>query len=59
MEGLAHAVVSDLTKIGEGRFGGDGAEVWMRVERLQELCGAHGFAEAVDAAGMELIVRMN
>lgn len=39
MEGLSHAVVSDLAKIGEGRFGGDGAEVWMSIERLQELRG--------------------
>ena len=58
MEGLPHAVVGDLTKIGEGRFGGHGAEVWMGVERLQELCRAHGFSESVDAARMQLIVRI-
>ena len=30
MERLPHAVVGDLTKSGEGRFGGYGAEVWIR-----------------------------
>ena len=40
---MAHAVVGDFAEIGEGRFGGDGAEVWVRVERLKELGGAHGF----------------
>lgn len=54
MEGLPHAVISDFTKIGEGRFGGYGAEVWMRVERLEELRGPHGFPETEDAAGMIL-----
>lgn len=50
MEGLAHAVVGDLAKIGEGRLGGNGTEVCMCVERLQELRGSHGFAEGKDAA---------
>ena len=54
MEGLFHAVVGDLTKIGEGRFGGYGAEVRVRVERLEELRGTHGFAEAEGAARMIL-----
>ena len=58
MEGLSHAVVGNLTKIGEGRLGGHGAEVCVGVERLQELCRAHGFSEAVDAARMELIVKI-
>ncbi len=54
MEGLTHAVVGDLAKGGEGGFGGYGAKVWMSVERLEELCGAHGFAEGEDAVGMKL-----
>ena len=54
VEGLSHAVVSDLTKIGEGRLGGYGAELWVGVERLEELCGSHGFGETEDAAGMIL-----
>ena len=53
-EGLSHAVVGDLAKSGEGGFGDDGADVRMRVERLEELGGAHGFAEGEDAAGMIL-----
>jgi hypothetical protein len=52
MKGLSHAVVGDLTKSGEGRLGGYGAEAWMGIERLQELCGSHGFGETEDAAGM-------
>ena len=43
MEGLAHAVIGDLAEIREGGFDGDSAEVWVRVERLQELGGAHRF----------------
>jgi len=52
VEGLSHAVVGDLAKIGEGRFGGDGAEVGVSLDGLEELGGAHGFAEGEDAAGM-------
>ncbi len=59
MEGLSHAVVGDLAKIGEGRFGGYGAEEWVGVERLKELGGSHGFAEGEDAAGVILCVREN
>ena len=44
VERLSHAVVGDLAEIGEGGFDGDGAEVWMRVERLQELSCAHRFS---------------
>jgi hypothetical protein len=44
VEGLSHAIVGDLAKSGERGFGGDGAEVWVGVEGLEELCGAHGFA---------------
>src|SRR5580658_3145029 len=44
MEGLSHAIVGDLAKIGEGGFGGDGAEVRVSREGLEKLCGAHGFA---------------
>ena len=54
MEGLSHAIVGDLAEIGEGRFGGYGAEVGMSIEGLQKLRGAHGFAEGEDAAGMIL-----
>jgi len=54
VEGLPHAVVSDLTKIGEGRLGGYGAELWVRVERLEEFGGSHGFSETEDATGMIL-----
>ena len=54
MEGLAHAVIGDLTKIGEGRLRGYGAEVRMGREGLQELRRSHGFSKAVDAAGMSL-----
>lgn len=54
VERLSHAVVGDLAKIGEGRFGDYGAEVWVSVEGLEELRGAHGFAEGEDAAGMRL-----
>jgi hypothetical protein len=53
-EGLSHAVVGDLAKSGEGGFGDDGADVRMCIERLEELGGAHGFAEGEDAAGMIL-----
>ena len=56
MEGLPHAVVGDLTKISEGGFGDDGADVRVSVEGLEELRAAHGFAEGEDAARMELIV---
>src|SRR5437867_1629891 len=56
MERLSHAVVGDLTKIGEGRLGDYGAEVWMGVERLEELRGAHGFAEGEDAVRVILRV---
>ena len=49
MKRLTHAIVGDLAKAGERRFGGYGAEVWLDRERLQELGGAHGFAEAEDA----------
>jgi len=52
VEGLTHAVVGDLAKSGEGRFGGDGAEVRVGVEGLEELRGVHGFAEGEDAAGI-------
>ena len=41
---MSHAVVGDLAEIGERRFGGDRADLWVRVERLEELSGAHGFA---------------
>ena len=51
-EGLSHAVVGDLAKTCEGRFGDDGAEMWVRVERLQEFRRTHGFAEGEDAVGM-------
>lgn len=57
MKGLSHTVIGDLAKIGEGRFGGDGAEVWVGVEGLEELGGAHGLSEGVDAAGMILRVQ--
>lgn len=50
VEWLAHAVVGDFAKVRERRFGSDGAETRLDGERLQELCGAHGFAEAEDAA---------
>jgi hypothetical protein len=55
MKGLTHAVVGDLAKSGEGRFGGYGAEVGVSVEGLEELRGAHGFAEGEDAVGMGLV----
>lgn len=54
VEGLSHAVAGDLAESDEGRFGGDGAEIRMSVEGLEELRGAHGFAEGVDATGMTL-----
>jgi hypothetical protein len=53
-KGLAHAVVSDLAEAGEGRFGGDGAEVRLNREGLQELGRAHGFSESVDAVWVSL-----
>jgi len=53
---LSHAVVGNLTKIGEGGFGGDGTEARVCVERLKELSCAHGFAESEDAVGMILRV---
>ena len=49
VEGLAHAVVSDLAEAGEGRFGGDGAEARLDGEGLQEFGGAHGFSESENA----------
>ena len=58
---MPHAVVGDLTKISEGGFGDDGADVRVSVEGLEELRAAHGFAEGEDAVGMkvrfELIVQ--
>lgn len=54
---MSHAVASDLTKIGKGGFGGDGAEVRVRVERLEELGGPHGFSEAKDATRMILCLQ--
>lgn len=56
MERLSHAVIGNFAEICERRFGGDGAELWVSVERLQELRGSHGFAEGEDAAGMILRV---
>lgn len=56
VEGLSHAVVSDLAKVGEGRLGGYGAELWVGVERLEEFGGSHGFGETEDATGMILRV---
>src|ERR1700733_7758938 len=56
VEGLSHAVIGDLTKIGEGRLGGYGAEAWVGVERLEEFGGSHGFGEPEDATGMILRV---
>jgi len=52
VEGLAHAVVGNLAKIGKRRFDGDGAEMRSGIERLQELRGSHRFPEAKDTAGM-------
>ena len=49
MKRLTHAIVGDLAKAGERRFGGNCAEVWLDSEGLQELGGAHGFAETEDA----------
>src|ERR1700686_2670622 len=57
MERLSHAVKGDFPKSGEGRLGGYGAEVWVGVERLEELRGSHGFGETEDAAGMILRVQ--
>ena len=51
---LAHAIVSDLAEAGESRFGGDGAEVRLNREGLQELGRAHGFSESVDAVWVSL-----
>ena len=50
VELLSHAVVGDFTEAGEGRFGGNSAEVRLRIERLQELRGSHGFAESEDTS---------
>lgn len=52
MKRLAHAVVCDFAKIGEGGLGDYGAQLGMRVERLQQLRGSHGFAKAKDALGV-------
>jgi len=49
VEGLSHAIVGDLAERGERRFDGYGAEVWVRVEGLEELRGAHGFGKGEDA----------
>ena len=54
VKGLAHAVVSDLTEGRERRFGGNGAEVRLDGERLEQFGRAHGFGESEDAAGMIL-----
>jgi hypothetical protein len=54
VKGLSHAVVGDLAKAGEGRFGGDGAEAGLDGERLQKLSGTHGFTESEDAVRMIL-----
>lgn len=49
VKGLSHAIVGDLSERGERRFDGYGAEVWVRVEGLEELRGAHGFGKGEDA----------
>jgi hypothetical protein len=55
MKRLTHAIVCNLAKAGERRFGGHGAEVGFNHEGLQEFGGSHGFAEAEDA--MRVILR--
>lgn len=55
MEGLTHAIVGDLAKAGERRFGGHGTEVGLDRERLQQLGGSHGFSKSEDA--MRVIFR--
>ena len=50
VKGLSHAIVGDLSERGERRFDGDGAEVWVRVEGLEKLRGAHRFGEGEDTA---------
>jgi hypothetical protein len=52
VEGLSHAVIGDLAEIGERGLDGDGAEIGVGVEGLQELGGTHGFGEGEDAAGI-------
>jgi len=39
-------------EVGKRRLGGNGTEVGLDGEGLQELGGAHGFSEAIDATGM-------
>jgi len=46
---LAEAVVGGFAEAGEGRLRNDGAETRLGAERVEQLRGSHGFAEAVDA----------
>jgi hypothetical protein len=54
VEGLAHAVIGDLSETGERRFGGYGAEVRFDGEGLQEFGSAHRFGESENATRMVL-----
>jgi hypothetical protein len=54
MKGLAHAVVRDFMKSGEGRLRSHGTEARLDGERLQKFGGTHGFSESEDAVRMIL-----
>jgi hypothetical protein len=54
VEELTHAVAGDLVKLGEWGLGDDGAEIWFHCHGLQELGGAHGFSERIDATRVQI-----
>ena len=54
VEGLAHAVIGDFAKGGEGRFGDDGAEAGLDGKGLQKFGCAHRFSESEDAVRVNL-----
>lgn len=54
VKGLAHAIVGDLAKTGERRFGGDRTEARLDGKTLQKFGGAHGFAESEDGVWVNL-----
>lgn len=53
---LAHAIESGFAKGGEGRLGDNGT-ILRGGKRLEELRGSHGVADAVDAAGMLVLLK--
>src|SRR5215469_5330184 len=54
MKWLPHAIVSDLAKVAEGRFGNHRAKWSSGGEGLQQLRRSHGLAKSVDTSRLSL-----